>query len=74
TCFVAVAAGRLGDEERAARAWSAVRERVAELEAARPTTDYFATSLPAMLLFVTDPADVVHHELADLRALLEHRA
>jgi hypothetical protein len=52
--WVGVALQRLGEHEAAAAVWSALEHRAAELEAAADQPDYFATSLPELLLFSVD--------------------
>ncbi|MDQ2697272.1 MAG: DUF5107 domain-containing protein, partial [Actinomycetota bacterium] len=52
--WVGVALQRLGEHEAAAAVWSALDRRADELEAAADQPDYFATSLPELLLFSVD--------------------
>jgi tetratricopeptide (TPR) repeat protein len=54
TYFSAVAWRRLGDEDEAARLVDGLEAYVAELRSAPARVDYFATSLPTMLLFTDD--------------------
>jgi len=54
TCWSALAQRRLGNESDARAIFEEVYRYSLELEAAAPKIDYFATSLPAMLLFEED--------------------
>jgi len=54
--WVGVAHVRLGELDRAARVWDRLERTADELEAAPPVPDYFATSLPELLLFTVDDA------------------
>ncbi|WP_207457244.1 DUF5107 domain-containing protein [Herbiconiux sp. SYSU D00978] len=56
TLAVADCAARLGDTSTVVWALDAVRARIAELEEQTPKVDYFATSLPELLLFAEDAA------------------
>jgi len=47
---------RLGRRQEADRVWDSLEDRAAELETAPSAPDYFATSLPELLLFATDAA------------------
>jgi hypothetical protein len=62
-----VAAGRLGDRDRAERLTADLRAYVADMRLDTPSIDYFATSLPTMLTFRED-IDQAH---ADLVAVME---
>lgn len=57
---------RLGEWAQAARVWDALEARAAELEAAADRSDYFATSMPELLLF---SVDTVERRLQEARAL-----
>ncbi|WP_405374136.1 MULTISPECIES: DUF5107 domain-containing protein [unclassified Microbacterium] len=54
TFWIGVAHTRLGDDEAADATWRALDERAAEIAAAPDTVDYFATSLPELLVFDLD--------------------
>ncbi len=56
TYWSAQALRRLGDKERSDELFRAIEAYSYELEAKEPTIDYFATSLPAMLIFEDDLA------------------
>jgi tetratricopeptide (TPR) repeat protein len=56
TYWSALAHQRLGEEAEAASIFQSIYEYSIQLEAAQPTIDYFATSLPAMLLLNEDLA------------------
>ena len=56
TYWVAACLDALGEQEAAAALFRRIREFASELEHRRPVVDYFATSLPAMLLFDDDLA------------------
>lgn len=56
TYFSVLAWRRLGEEERAAGLVAGLEAYVAELRATPARVDYFATSLPTMLLFTDDLA------------------
>ena len=49
-----IAHSRLERQEEADRIWRSLETRAGELESAPSTPDYFATSLPELLLFDTD--------------------
>jgi tetratricopeptide (TPR) repeat protein len=55
TYFSALAWRRLGEEERAVRLVEGLEAYVTELRNSPARVDYFATSLPTMLLFTDDP-------------------
>jgi tetratricopeptide (TPR) repeat protein len=69
TYWRGVAALRLGDTAAAERAWHALDERATELEGERAHVDYFATSLPELLLFDLDTNEARIQQAADLRQL-----
>ena len=54
--WVGVAHLRLGEQEAAAEVWHRLDARADELERAKDEVDYFATSLPELLVFDTDTA------------------
>ena len=54
TYWSAQALARLGQDEEAKRMFQIIYDYSLELEQRTPTVDYFATSLPAMLLFEDD--------------------
>lgn len=54
TYWVAACMDALNEQEAAAALFCRIREYARELEQKRPAVDYFATSLPAMLLFNDD--------------------
>jgi hypothetical protein len=56
TYYSALAAQRLGRGQAARRLLRALRDHARRLASAPATIDYFATSLPTMLLFDDDPA------------------
>ncbi|MFB0839362.1 DUF5107 domain-containing protein [Arthrobacter sp. E44] len=60
---------RLGRRQEADRIWDSLEIRAAELEAAPAEPDYFATSLPELLLFATDTAASRGAAAASLREL-----
>ena len=64
-----VACSRLGRQQEAERIWDSLESRAGELEAAPATPDYFATSLPELLLFNTDTAASRRAAAASLRDL-----
>ncbi|WP_309070840.1 DUF5107 domain-containing protein [Arthrobacter sp.] len=66
-----VAHARLGDAEGASDVWAALEARAAELEAVGPHVDYFATSLPELLLFARKPEAEQDLLAGRLRALGE---
>ncbi|MET0295962.1 MAG: DUF5107 domain-containing protein, partial [Microbacterium sp.] len=74
--FIALAHVRLGDHAAAAEVWQRLDERADELERAKDDVDYFATSLPELLVFDTDTAaarsvaaDALRAAAADGRSL-----
>ncbi|MDQ0771176.1 tetratricopeptide (TPR) repeat protein [Pseudarthrobacter defluvii] len=67
-----VACARLGERQEADRIWGSLEDRAAELEAAPAVPDYFATSLPELLLFDTDSAESRGAAAASLRQLASH--
>ena len=52
--WVGVAHLRLGELDEAERVWTALEERAAAVEREKDAVDYFATSLPELLLFDVD--------------------
>ncbi|WP_410648861.1 DUF5107 domain-containing protein [Amycolatopsis sp. cmx-4-54] len=62
---------RLGRTEEADRLTEALRAFCDTVEASPPTVDYFATSLPSMLLFTEDLAAAQRRRVAFLRAQLD---
>nr|WP_254703508.1 DUF5107 domain-containing protein [Pseudarthrobacter sp. C4D7] len=64
-----VACIRLGKQQQADRIWESLESRAAELAAAPAAPDYFATSLPELLLFSTDTAASRGAAAAHLRDL-----
>ncbi|MRG61187.1 DUF5107 domain-containing protein [Agromyces sp. CFH 90414] len=62
---------RLGEPEEAERVWAALEARAAELEASADRVDYFATSLPELLLFPVDTAERRAAEARELRELAD---
>lgn len=70
TYFSVLAARRLGDERAAAELTDGLRGYIAVLEAATPSIDYFATSLPTMLTFDDDLEQDHRVLIAVLRAEL----
>jgi tetratricopeptide (TPR) repeat protein len=67
--WVGVAHLRLGETDEAERVWAALDDRAAVLDAEKPTVDYFATSLPELLLFDTDTAAARARTADELRDL-----
>ena len=61
---------RLGRADQAQQLTAKFTEAVAVLEGADPRVDYFATSHPDLLLFLTAPADAQRVRVARLRASL----
>jgi len=59
----------LGETDAADRIWAALDARADALEAAADTVDFFATSLPELLLFSVDTAERRAAEAAELRTL-----
>jgi len=68
TYWSALAHQRLGEEAEAASIFRSIHEYSLQLEAAQPTIDYFATSLPAMLLLNEDLAQRNRMQARFLRA------
>ncbi|MFF1253463.1 DUF5107 domain-containing protein [Pseudarthrobacter sp. NPDC058329] len=64
-----VAHTRLGRQPEADRVWQSLEARADELAAAPAAPDYFATSLPELLLFETDTAAARSETAKCLRAL-----
>ena len=62
---------RLGNAEAADRVWMGLSAAADELETEKPRVDYFATSLPELLLFDTDTDANWRSRIATLRALAE---
>jgi tetratricopeptide (TPR) repeat protein len=71
TYFSVLALRRLGRDADARRRTESLRTFVDELETAPVAVDYFATSLPSMLLFAEDPAVARARRVAFLRAQLD---
>jgi tetratricopeptide (TPR) repeat protein len=69
TFWKGVAALRLNDLTAAERAWHALEVRAADLEGERAHVDYFATSLPELLLFDLDTNEARVRQAAELRRL-----
>jgi tetratricopeptide (TPR) repeat protein len=67
--WVGMAHTLLGEHEAAARVWASLDARADALEAAADTVDYFATSLPELLLFSVDTAERRAAEARELRTL-----
>lgn len=67
--WVGTAHTLLGETEAAARVWASLEARADALEAAADTVDYFATSLPELLLFSVDTAERRAAEARELRLL-----
>ncbi len=67
--WTAIAHVRLGEHERADRIWRSLEDRADELDAAPDRVDYFATSLPELLLFPVDSAERRAAQAARLRTL-----
>lgn len=72
--YSVLALRRLARDVEAEALAHALAEYVDELEATPATIDYFATSLPTMLLFNDDPQDERDREVADLRERLRRLA
>lgn len=66
--WIGVAHLRLGEHAAAARVWEALEQAATDLERAPLAPDYFATSLPELLLFSVDDGAGRAHEVAALRA------
>jgi tetratricopeptide (TPR) repeat protein len=67
--WIGVAHSRLGEHEQADAVWRSLEERADELEASADRVDYFATSLPELLLFPVDSAERRAAQAARLRTL-----
>jgi len=67
TYYSILALGRLGRSERAQALTRSLAEYADALEAEPASIDYFATSLPTMLLFNDDPQNQRDREVSDLR-------
>ncbi|GAA1059266.1 DUF5107 domain-containing protein [Agromyces bracchium] len=67
--WVGIACTRLGDETGALAVWGSLEHRADALEAAADRVDYFATSLPELLLFSVDTAERRREQAARLREL-----
>jgi tetratricopeptide (TPR) repeat protein len=68
TFWSALALDCLGEKEQARQLFRRIEDHAAQLEREEPTIDYFATSLPAMLLFESDLAQLNRVEAMFLRA------
>jgi Flp pilus assembly protein TadD len=69
TFWIGVAHTRLGSHDAAADVWNALDARAAQIEAAPDEVDYFATSLPELLVFDLDTAERRRADAALLREL-----
>lgn len=69
TFWIGVAHARLGETAAAEAIWEALDARAAQIEAAPDEVDYFATSLPELLVFDLDTADRRRTQAAALRDL-----
>ncbi|WP_251453819.1 DUF5107 domain-containing protein [Microbacterium sp. Marseille-Q6648] len=67
--WVGVAHLRLGEDAAAEEIWSALERRADDLARSQDAVDYFATSLPELLLFDVDTAAARADEADRLRAL-----
>jgi hypothetical protein len=67
--WVGLAHVRLGEHDDADRVWASLEARAAALVASADRVDYFATSLPELLLFSVDTAERRASEAAALREL-----
>ncbi|RXZ68632.1 DUF5107 domain-containing protein [Agromyces albus] len=72
TAHSVLALRRLGDDARASELTRELAEYTEELAVEPAEIDFFATSLPTMLLFVDDPQEVRDLEVRELRAQLAH--
>lgn len=70
--WVGVAHVRLGELDEAERVWASLEARAAELEASADRVDYFATSLPELLLFSIDTAERRADDARRLRDAAAH--
>ena len=68
TYWSALANARLGDANQARRTFHAIHDYADTLEREEPKIDYFATSLPTMLLFEEDLRKRQHITATFLRA------
>lgn len=68
TYYSVLASQRLGDDERAARLLDGLATWAEQLDRSVPSVDYFATSLPSLLLFTEDLARRQRVEVSVLRA------
>lgn len=66
--WVGIGHVRLGEFDAAEHVWKRLEARAAELEAAPDRVDYFATSLPELLLFPIDSAERRRQQANGLRA------
>jgi tetratricopeptide (TPR) repeat protein len=71
TSSTVLALRRLGRDAEAAELTGSLREFVDELAASPAGVDYFATSLPSMLLFTEDPEETQARRVLFLRAQLD---
>lgn len=71
TFWIGIAHTRLAEHEAADAAWRALDERADEIERAADEVDYFATSLPELLVFDLDTAERRRAAAARLRELAE---
>jgi tetratricopeptide (TPR) repeat protein len=69
SAWVGAAHSRLGEHDEAEQVWASLEKRAAELEASADRVDYFATSLPELLLFRVDTAERRAAEAGRLREL-----
>lgn len=67
--WVGVAHLRLGEHADAERVWASLEARAAAIDASADRVDYFATSLPELLLFSVDTAERRSAEASRLREL-----
>lgn len=67
--WIGVAHLRLGDHAGAEQVWAALEARAEALDAASDRVDYFATSLPELLLFSADTAERRRAQAERLREL-----
>ncbi len=71
TSSTVLALRRLGRDAEAAELTGSLRKFVDELAGSPAVVDYFATSLPSMLLFTEDPAEAQRRRVLFLRAQLD---
>lgn len=69
TFWIGVAHTRLGERSAAEAIWNALDARATQIEAAPDEVDYFATSLPELLVFDLDTPDRRRAQAAALRHL-----